>query len=353
MRDLYAEAYELFTMVWQPSGFSGEERAGRAMTLVDALKNDFHRVGEAVNFRREDPVMAVTLNVTERLLASVSRDLKEGRTDYAHWRLRGFAQNCVTCHTRTSTEKSFLGAASLSEPRDYLAAMPVIEFLVASRRFDEASERLFRLAEHAVSDSEFSGHLVPTLRFWLLLEIRALDRPWEAAEKLSKLSEGKTVDTINRNLLAYWIKELRKHRSQKDISLPIDNAEKLLKPVRNNVSVPLDDKHLVSTLRASKILHDSLAGTTLVGNAKAKAYFLLALSYQHLNIPAFEATRDLFLERCIRAFPGTPEAKEAFRLYEWDIRQSSTGSGGIHLDDFDKMLIRELEKIAGAEPPKT
>lgn len=348
MKQLYSKAYELFTQIWDPNGFADRASQRRAQELVTSLSRDFHRVGKAADLRREDPIVAVTLDVTERLLSDALGDLREGRAEYAHWRLRGLAHNCVSCHSRIGAATTFLGAPPVGEPRQYGDAMTVIEFLIASRQFNEAAARLSRLSERAASEVEFSGNLVPALRMWLLLEIRIFDRPWEAAEKLSDIAKGPAVPLTDHKLLEHWIAELRLLSSPEKVSSPLDRAAVLLEPVRQSVTIAKDDWNLISTLRASRLLHELLNVQALSYEATTQANFLLALSYQHMNIRVFEGSRDLYLERCIRAFPGTPEAKEAFRLYEWNVRQSSTGSGGMHLDETDDMLIQELRTISGS-----
>lgn len=347
MDSVYIPASRLFGMVWDPSGFERSEQQREARELVNALAKNFHNVSNASDLRRRDPIISTTLDVTRRLLGDTSKDLENGRAEIAQWKLRRLVHSCVSCHSRTVPSRDFVGAMPVEEPKNFDSGLNVVEFLIASRQFDRAAGILERLAQTAVSDPGHAGRLVPVLRLWLLLEIRTLDRPAEAAERLTELAKSPHIAFAERQLLQHWVEVLKVPVPASDTVSAVDRAETLLVPIRKNVEITADDWHLVTTVQGSKILHQLIESHQLPEGANARANFLLALSYQHMNIAAFEGLRDVFLERCIRAFPGTPEAREAYRLYEWNIRQASTGSGGLHLDESDRRVLEELSKIAG------
>src|SRR5690606_2331569 len=95
---------------------------------------------------------------------------------------------------------------------------------------------------------------------------------------------------------------------------------------------------------ATSILHSFLQ--TAEGDARRQAFFLLALGYQKIPIPSFELFQEMYLEQCIREFPGTVEAKKAYSLLEELIEFESTGSGGLNLDPQDTEKLRELRSLA-------
>ena len=122
-------------------------------------------------------------------------------------------------------------------------------------------------------------------------------------------------------------------------------ASELLDEVKSNSSIESDELTLVQTLRATTLLHGYLEGDRTSAERQTPTY-LLALAYSHLPISVFDGFRELYLEQCIREFPGTTEAQAALKIYKQNLEIENSGSGGLHLDDESKAKLDELTKLA-------
>jgi hypothetical protein len=58
----------------------------------------------------------------------------------------------------------------------------------------------------------------------------------------------------------------------------------------------------------------------------------------------------MYLEQCIQEFPGSTDAKNAFRVYRQHIIADFTGSGGTDIPDEVSIHLDELRKKAYGEP---
>ena len=55
---------------------------------------------------------------------------------------------------------------------------------------------------------------------------------------------------------------------------------------------------------------------------------------------------EVFLEECIRKFPGTEEAKASFRVYKDTMQREFTGSSGTKLPAEELQKMEELKELA-------
>jgi hypothetical protein len=61
----------------------------------------------------------------------------------------------------------------------------------------------------------------------------------------------------------------------------------------------------------------------------------------------------MYLEQCISEFPGTPDAKNAFRVMKESITEEFTGSAGTSMPAEVRLRIEELRKKAFGVPTMT
>lgn len=349
MLDAYAASRGLFRYVWNPEQFGDKKNQRTIAALLERLGQDFHRVGDLEVAQSRDPGFQVTLLTNQQILSDSQKAIQEGNTAYAAWRLRGLAAQCVACHTRYDARIDFIGDAPIAESPSAQARLAAAEFLLASRQFDKASEELFKIAQDYAGIPEVSFEGIEALKLWLLVEVRAKNRPQYAAKLLAELLQNAKFSPDHGSILHAWIQQLEQLWAEKKSRLrspdPIELANELLRPVAAGDSVMQDEKNLVRTLKATALLHQVLE-TELTVDMRRQATFLLALAYQHVPIPSMEVFRQLYLEQCIREFPGTEEAKKSYILLETYLEEQSSGSGGLHYDDSDLARLGELRRIA-------
>ncbi len=386
MRDAYSVTAQLFGYVWDPVAFSDPNNEKSIEGLLKRLSEDFHRVEKKAPLTMFEPGFAVTLQTNRQMLGDIRRRFESGSKDYAMWRLRSLTETCISCHSRYNVPVDFIGSPPQPSESSFEARFAAAQFLFATRQFDKASDDLFALGRSMGSLPSGGSHAVQALELWLVIQVRVKSRYAEAAEELDQIAGSIHVAPYPPNLIHSWSSSLRLLAREIDASglargtdSSLETAQTLLTPfippefLRAPEGSPVRhapagkhkthprfaaDEHrtgsrtedsdlalLPRTLRASSILHAMLPTEQNVESRRRASYFL-ALAYLHLPIETFAVFRELYLEQCIREFPGTPEARDAFRLYRNLVEEAATGSGGTHLDEDQLNRLQELRGLA-------
>lgn len=343
MRQVYASAEKLYSYVWAPQRFVDPAEKQTIIALLDSLSGEFHRIDEDA-----EPGFSAALATQQRMLKDISRRFAEGNTDYASWRLRAVLGNCTACHSRLATPYNFVGEGPSQAGESFEEKKALAEFYSASRQFDKALSEFYSLAAAQARDSHSTREAVELLMQWLLIQVRVKSQPAIAATELEKLIAEGSFNEEQRELLFSWASDLKALKVSQDkasVDDQLAEVKALLAPVVAGESVQDQERHIVTTLRAGGILH-SLLGEKLNPDQGKAALYLLGLTYARTPLTSLEPFALLHLENCIRQFPGSNEAKQSFTLYKDILEFSSSGSGGMHLEDEDKKLLAELQKLA-------
>ncbi|MCB0358493.1 MAG: hypothetical protein KDD44_02625 [Bdellovibrionales bacterium] len=350
MQQAYKASVELFEYVWEPEAFLAKKNEQEISRRLSQLSHNFHQVRQDAPLSMFEPGFRVALEVQEALLQDIKTRFDNGAKEYALWRLRGMVRNCVGCHTRYDVSVDFSGSAPKHESPSFEGKFAEAEFLMATRQFDRASERFYSLATQAGTKDISGADAFRALKMWLVIEVRVKDRLKQAAAQLSKLADNRAFSENRREAISQWIKDLRSlSKDEKKAADPVAYAAELLEPTKDAVQIDVHEQHLVKSLKATALLH--LALQQKLPTAKHReASLLLALAYHRIPIQSFEVFRELYLEQTIREFPQTPEAQQAFVLYQEYIEFVNSGSSGLHLEPEDQQKLQELRRLAFGKP---
>lgn len=392
MRDAYSATSQLFGYVWNPAAFNQPSNERTIEGLLDRLAGDFHRVERKAPLTMFEPGFAVTLRTNREMLGDVRRRFSSGAKDYAMWRLRSLTETCISCHSRYNVPSDFVGAPPQPTDSSFDARYGSAQFLFATRQFDRAANDLYALAEGIGSAPSGGKDAIRALELWLVIQVRVKSRYAEAAKELERLAPKFHTGPYPQDLLRTWSRELRMlEKPDNAAKTPLEAAQHLLSalaperglaPVQGGkekhgkksakghkskahsaaLGAPFHEEEsrtedtdlalLPRTLRATAILH-TLLPTEQELSIRRRASLLLAQAYVHLPIETFAVFRELYLEQCIREFPGTDEAKVAFQRYESLVRDSATGSGGEHLDQEQQKKLDELRQLSHGSATET
>ena len=349
MRDAYMLTSELYTYVWTTKDFFDPRSEKRIALLLESLSKDFHAVSDLSSKLQQEPGFRIALQAQNSALKDIRNRFESGNKEYANWRLRGLAQNCVACHSRWGDTSSFFADVRFLHGSSTEERLARAEYLIATRQFDAASNELFGLAEGLSQVQSGSSSALESLKLWLVVEIRVKDRPEFAAKQLKSLIKGPIVFTNEElTVLDAWITDLE---TSTQVIHPVNadtltTSKGLLKPVINEVRVSVQEQNLVKTLIATRLLHTYLDSQQQQHDNRKEAMLLLSTAYTRLPILSLAVYAPLYLEQCIREFPGTQEAQNAYRLYRDQLEFDSTGSSGQNLEEQDIDLLRELRELA-------
>ena len=352
MRDAYGATSELYRLTWAPDEFEDPSNEARITELLERLIKDSKQAHTLAEDRAFEPGFEVTLEIQQAQLEDIRKRFVIGAKDYANWRLRGLTGNCISCHSRYSVAGDFTGFAPSGDQASFESQLAAAEFLMASRQFDKASAAFFELAKDFGASEENLSDAFRALKMWLVVEVRVKNRPKEALQQLEGLLDSITLTFYYEELVKAWISDLRALAFSRDGETnSLAEARELLSPLINDATVRDDEYHLVTTLRASSLLHQLLEASTS-RKQRREATFLLSVAYVHMPISTFEIYREMYLQQCIREFPHTAEARKAYLLYELIVESDSSGSGGLHLEPEQEKELKLLKELAFGPRPE-
>jgi len=341
--DVVFKAYrDLQPFLGSRERFEAGENEARIGQLLDTLSEGIHRVGEVGGSHRAEPGFAGTLTLLNDVLVDSRNRFKEGNKGYVRWRLRNSVDYCVTCHTRYEVKVDFFGGESPVEGADAYARA---EFLLATRQFDAAGEMFLNAARYPAD-----GQLrIEALRRWLLIYTRVHPEPRKALTELTRFQrEVKTARSESEEVQA-WLESLRRwnNESQRVDVSAVRRAEHLIQQALA-LKEPLQGKNgTVELFRATGILHRALEdGRPEAVAQRARILRLLAVAYSEIPFVFVSDLPELFIEECIREYPGTDDARKAFQLYQHLVSLEYTGSGGTRIPDDVELTLRDLYDLA-------
>jgi len=306
--------------------------------LFDSIEREKLSLSQEVGFQ-------TNLRLTSELLHDARNRLAEGKGQYALWRLRAVGNQCVICHTRYESPLDF------SAPGTDLAGLAPRargEFLLATRQFALAKDAFFEAAMNP-SDGESS---IDALRKWLLVYTRVHPEPGEALQKLDKVLQSGAPSAYDREEIEGWIASLREWQKEKPGKrpAPLAQATQLIDRGTKRTQGILTDTAAVDFLRGTALLHKLLDDKKVSGAERGKVLYLLGVAYSRLTLYFVNELPELFFEQCIRDYPNSAEARQAFRQYDQLVTFEYTGSAGTNLPAEARSRLRELHDLAYGIP---
>ena len=346
MQKAYRTTSELYKYVWHLDRFVDKKNEDEIALLLSDLLKTFHTIDEKQNSKTQEPGFKISLLSNKQMIQDILLSFKEGNKVYANRKLRGLTANCISCHSRYQAPADFVGFIPESENNNFDDNIALAEFLIATRQFQTASERLYRLALESYGRSLEIEQSMQALKLLLLVEIRVKNRPQELIKKLQSLVDKTSLESEQREKIEGWIYDLSQLPLEGSLlNKDLTYASGLLDEVVASKSVSEDEHLMVKTLKASAVLH-SLLDAEISDRERREAYYLLFISYLHLPIETFSVFRDLYLEQCIREYPGTSEAKRAYLMFKSGINAAPGASGRIKADPMNKERLKRLKRLA-------
>lgn len=270
----------------------------------------------------------------------------EGRVAEARYLLHQVTEDCVACHSRLPSDRSFpLGerfvtGTSIAElaPEDRAALE------IATRQFDRALETLEGLiASPEVSPGtlDLRGYFDDYLE--LCIRVRGdLDRPTVVIETF--LQRNDLSPSLRANATS-WLASLRTLRQRQPLPDPIDDARALIAEAEAQSRYPNDRRALVYYIAASSVLHRVVDSQGDPGPKAGEAYYLLGLIESRIGRSFWLSQTEFFLETAIRLDPSQPYAAKAYDLLEEFIASGYTGSAGQNIPEDVQRRLDELREL--------
>jgi len=320
--------------------FSDPQNSERILGLLTSLKNNFHAVDQLPGKYKSEIGFSTNVGLINDLIADVLNRYKEGKKEYAFWRLRTVSTNCISCHSTYNVSLTFSDNQSFTSDLNDLQKG---EFYLATRQLDHAEKSLTLALQN-----EKSGLLqMRVLRRILVLYLRMKNDPAAALKKLQEIAPSLKLSLDDRAELDSWIATL----SNPEISnyKSWDSISAVSKIIRQAVALSDPLAHQVDSaklLLATAALHSLLSDKKLKSEDRLEALYLLGFSYHELPLFFIDELPDFYLEECIEEGKGTETAKKAFKLYKDLVTLGFTGSAGTNIPSDVQLKVDEYYKKA-------
>lgn len=323
--------------------FVKKDNHAEILQLLGRLVDRFHRVRELDSPYAKEIGFASTLHIIREMLIDVQQRFLVGKKDYAFWRLRNVYTYCVSCHTRYAVTVDF------SDPDlrlENLSAFERGEFFLATRQFEKAQDAYLLAVEHAGSPLR----RIAALRHWLVIFTRVQPNPRHAMDELNRLRARVHFTPNEQQEIAGWMASLERWKDETPVPIdPLRRAETLLSQGTTIGDEIFGKRSAVELLRATALLHELLDAAKpgeLTAERRARILYNLGSAYSELSFFFADQLPEMFLEQCIRDYPGSDQAKRAFRLYREIVTLDYTGSAGTVLPREVKQKMDVLHTLA-------
>lgn len=323
--------------------FSAADNEKRVSQILQDLRKNFHHLESVPSRYHELPGFDENLRSVTDLLDDSGRRFNEGKKSYAWWRLRKLPTDCFTCHSTYKVTSRYANEDVVDKSLDPLNRA---RFQLATRQFAEAQKSF----SEVLRNPDYQFNFDESLRSLLLITTRINQNPADGIALFKEILITSKLPEEDAREVQRWIQELahwsdEKNKTPKD---PIAFGEKLI--TSGLSSSPDTFQNDVALLRGTALLHQQLEAGSLPKERRPRALYLLGFAYSQLPLFFAESWAEMYLERCIAEFPGSADAKLAFKVYRDRVIDDYTGTGGAHIPDEVRLRLEELRKKAYGEP---
>jgi hypothetical protein len=342
MNALLAPLSSLEEYIADQDAFSDPRNAKNVSALLQTLRKNFHSLETVPSKYHAFDGFDLALQQVSDILDDSSRRLNEGRSNYAWWRLRTLSSSCFACHA-TYKVSSSLSAPTAISPN--IEPIQQARFMLATRQFTGAVEKL----REVIKDPESRFFYDEALRSLLLIETRIEQKPAAAIKLFQEILATAKLSEEDIHQVRIWIEGLKRWKSapQDPSALLRDGEQLIVKGATKGIDFARDD---VALLRGTALIHQALESGHLSSEQRSRSLYLLGFAYEQVPLYFAESWTEMYLEQCIHEYPGSADAKRAYRTYREHIIDDFTGSGGTDIPDEVALHLEELRKKAFGEP---
>jgi hypothetical protein len=322
---------------------SGEGKR-RLQKNTEQLSKLSHSMAERTLSPDLDPSMKLLGDLFAEEADRARDALKSGNIAYSRYLLKGVAQGCIACHTRTQSGPAF-SAAPKSALFARLPAIERAEIQVAIREFAPALETLRGILKDQTLLKEKPGDWASAARLGLMVAVRTQQDPKVAQEWVNLiLAEPHAPYFLSHDAKAWkvaiekWIAEPKREAVTAEGLYA--EAVRLFTQAKNSQRYFFDHSADVDYLRASAAAHNLMRLGSEVPHLD-QALLMAGMTYEALGLNRFPELHETYYQACIRRAPHTALAEDCYRRLEQSIYQGYTGSAGT---DIPLDLRRRLKK---------
>jgi hypothetical protein len=348
MQQVFEAIAQLLPLSLSEAKWSDPARRAEIETWLDQLSSralvlEKHAEGRDAGFRN--------------LSRSLSSDIQEirsrfkaGRYEESRFFMIEATGNCVACHSRLPSERSFPMAARLTSQIEFdnLSAHEKTQILVATRQFDAALdvwEKAFADPLLTPGQLDMDGYLLD----YFTIAIRVKNDPARVKRTLRKFEKRKDMPRYLKRHVDSWIRAIDATAGDLESKDQLGRARTLVLGGDQPRPGPLGREQTIYDLVASSLLlrfidHEGIADIQL-----AEAYYLLGLVESRSVDSYWVPQAEFHLESAIRLAPQADFSEHAYAILEEYIIIGHGGASGSDLPADEWAKLNELRNLIDAK----
>ncbi len=355
MFSVYQAYKDLQRFIWTDQDFLDADNDAEILDLIKILNSNFHAISSFEHDYEFDPAFEVRLMLVQESIFDAQQAFQAGKKDTALQQLKFIGNQCAACHRSFGIEKSFVdvlppGLENRPEARAH--------FLLATRQFAAAKQAFSELAQ----SSREPAQLESAIYHWLVLEIREASSPHLAIERLESFLRRDNLPKSLSTILHFWMRSLVRWQSEPKLKIDtLRRAENLIMQGAALSRAGTQDQNEpgsetatgagdIELLRGATLVHRVLDKPEITPEERRDALYLLGLAHSKLTRYFLYESPEYYLEQCIREFPQSARARQAFELYKDAVSKREVRTRGRSPSPEALLMFKELYDLMYKAP---
>lgn len=334
MRSLQKNLTDLEPFLFNLKDYNDPSKQTFIKEKLAALAKESKNIGHNPTMIDRDPTVRFVASQFASDLERASLSFNEGKTEFARYQVMKVASACIQCHTRMQQGPAF----NFSKSESFFNLMPPAdqaEYLIASRRFDQAYDILIKQLEQEGPAKPNVWQAERMVGLALTIAVQYQQNIKNTEKLMTVLQKNKSTAVPIRDRMSGWKKSIDKWKGESTKVLSLDDYQKILKSKSSEIDAMRIIPGILSIL-SEKLSQEKLGqGLLLAG----EAYEVLA--------PLFPMElHENYYESCVRNVPHTAMAKKCFMKLQDSIRSGYSGSRGVNIPLDIEVWLNNLNKLA-------
>jgi len=280
-------------------------------------------------------------------LEEAAQTYKDGFRDYSYWVFKSTLNQCFTCHTQKSLEKTQL-KFDVNNNAMKVSNFAKAEFLFLVRNYDEAIPLFEKIVSEYPKNGESVENTETSLYKLLFYSVRVLNDDSKSEQLFERLLKNKELPEYIHHSLVAWKNylKIKKYRVLEDIKILDLKSLKSFINERESIAghYTFSRQRYIVDLETSQVLFKLLEKDQ---NKKMKPWYLFYLAQTEMNYRTtmFDSTSELYLKECIEVYSKSSAAPKCLDAYAQMKKEAYTGSCGLQMPKSISDQIKKYEKL--------
>jgi hypothetical protein len=357
MNEVFNSFSDLMDLNYPLDEFIAGKNDEKIKTHLEIIRNVFNKSNHnktftQVGFRPSYDTIIDYLDLT-------IESFKSGQKQFAHARISGLPNVCLSCHGQLTDSYSSQFKIRLSkiDAKKFGGDFEYAHYLLALRSTQKAGDLFEKFIQNETKNSKnirgvSSGARIDTaLRKILTIHTRYSPDIKTAIKVLKRIQKKNEFEKSYQNQLESWSTQLKEfEKIPKEMFRPKDDEtvhrfiqSKLDLIVKNNYTVD-DGSFDVALSVGAGAFYYYLNQNPNTEMAPELLYWI-ALYDRRMNNNLFYSISELYLTECVKRYPKSPFAKRCYDEYENSLMIGFSGSSGVNLPPEEEKKLKNLKKL--------